>query len=134
MFRHKSHLSEERNSLRVRSAVVALAALLSSLPAMAARPNEACVGVLASAIARAEGYWTPGSIAQRFHNPGCLRGRHGAYLEFPTKESGWEALRVLIRSRLKRVGLTVMLDKWSETPGYPERVRRYAGPQIKFCD
>ncbi len=107
--------------------------LLLAMPAQSARPNEACIGVLAESIATWEGARVPGSVAQRFNNPGCLRGRDGRYLRFDTALEGWKRLRAEIRHKLRSVGLDVMLARWSETPGYAEKIRRIAGKQFDFC-
>lgn len=67
------------------------------------------VGALAEAIARFEGYYRPGSRANRNNNPGNLRDRpandrrgpiwpqypkdRGGYVIFPSPEVGWAELR-----------------------------------------
>lgn len=99
----------------------------------AAAPNEACVVAVSKAIARAEGIGKPGSVAQRQNNPGCLRRANGEYLSFPTPEAGRDALHALVRSKLRRVGLG-MLDRWSETPGYYDVIRDYAGKKWATCE
>lgn len=107
--------------------------LMLANPAQSARPNEACVGVLANSISRIEGYWTPGTIAQRQNNPGCLR-RNGVYRSFPTRLEGWKALRREIERKWRSLGLDEMLAKWSETEGYGERVKEIAGTNWRFCE
>lgn len=106
--------------------------LMLAMPAECARPNEACVGVLSSSIAKIEGYWTPGTIAQRQNNPGCLR-RNGVYRTFATRLDGWKALRREIERKWRAVGLDVMLAKWSTTEGYGERVKEIAGERMAWC-
>lgn len=70
---------------------------------------------IAQAIATFEGFFRPGSRAQRNNNPGNLRyvgqpdaiGADGAgYAIFPAVEAGWEALRRQIRLDASR-GLTL---------------------------
>jgi hypothetical protein len=62
---------------------------------------------LAEAIARFEGYFIAGSLAQRNNNPGNLRSwgslpvRDG-YAVFPTPEAGWAALRRQIELNISR--------------------------------
>lgn len=65
------------------------------------------VGRLAQAIARFEGYFISGSIAQRNNNPGNLRSwgslpvRDG-YAVFPTAQAGWDALQSQIEMNISR--------------------------------
>jgi len=63
------------------------------------RPLETTVERLAEAIATAEGYFVPGSLPARMHNPGALRlhGERNTISYFATDEEGWEALREQLR-------------------------------------
>ena len=66
---------------------------------------------IAAAIARMEGFFKSGSIAQRNHNPGNLRAWGklpivGGYAQFATDEDGWRALRRQIGRNIER-GLTL---------------------------
>lgn len=78
---------------------------------------------IAQAIARMEGYFTPGTIAQRNNNPGNLR-RWGSrpvvngYAKFETPEEGWAALRQQIQKNIDK-GLN-LLEFFAGKPGvYP---------------
>lgn len=71
----------------------------------------ASVDNLAQAIARYEGYYSTGSVAQRNNNPGNLRswGNNpvvGGFAQFPTAETGWVALRSQVQRNIDR-GLTL---------------------------
>lgn len=68
---------------------------------------------LAQAIARFEGFFTAGSVAQRNHNPGNLRAGPGAigtdsrgYAIFPDDATGWAALEHQVDLNIGR-GLTL---------------------------
>lgn len=68
---------------------------------------------LSNAIARFEGYFVPGSVAQRNHNPGNLRSGPGAigtdprgYAVFPDDETGFAALQNQVALNIGR-GLTL---------------------------
>jgi len=66
---------------------------------------------IAQAIARFEGFYKLGSVAQRQNNPGNLRswGKTpvvGGYASFPTPEDGWKALRRQVQKNIDR-GLTL---------------------------
>jgi len=50
--------------------------------------NVAEIGV---AIARAEGWFTPGSLPQRLNNPGALKDSSGQLRSFSSAEEGWSA-------------------------------------------
>jgi hypothetical protein len=56
---------------------------------------------LSVAIARMEGFYKPGSIAQQNHNPGNLRswGKNPinkGFAQFPSDKEGWDALKTQI--------------------------------------
>jgi hypothetical protein len=62
---------------------------------------------IAQAIAQEEGFNTPGSIAQRNHNPGNLRswGSYAVasgYAQFPDVQTGWNALYSQIQTNIGR--------------------------------
>ena len=71
------------------------------------------VDALAHAIAKAEGYYTPGTIPNRFHNPGDLksvRGQKyfgqvrvgkGGHIVFRNDAAGWFALREQLRKMIE---------------------------------
>ncbi len=66
---------------------------------------------IAQAIARMEGFFTAGSIAQRQNNPGNLRSWGSVpvvngYARFSTPEEGWAALRRQVELNIGR-GLTL---------------------------
>lgn len=66
---------------------------------------------LAQSIARFEGFFQPGSLAERNRNPGNLRTwgnlpTSGGYVVFPTPEAGWAALRRQVGLNIDR-GLTL---------------------------
>jgi hypothetical protein len=66
---------------------------------------------MAQAIARQEGFFSPGSLSQRNNNPGNLRiwGQQPivrGYAQFSDPESGWRALRRQVQLNIAR-GLTV---------------------------
>lgn len=86
---------------------------------------------IARAIAQFEGFYNPGSRAQRNNNPGNLRyaGQPGAigadsagYAIFPTAEAGWQALRRQIQLDASR-GLTL-----------EQFIRKYAPPSENPTD
>jgi len=100
---------------------------------------------LARAIATFEGYFQPGTIAQRNNNPGNLR-RWGnlpvrdGYAVFPTPEAGWEALRRQVELNVAR-GLSLrefFAGKPGVYPGYapssdandPERYAEFVASRI----
>ena len=67
----------------------------------------AAVDDLAQAIARFEGYYTPGSLAARNNNPGNLRswGSYpvvNGYVQFPDAAAGWTALRSQVEKNIGR--------------------------------
>lgn len=69
------------------------------------------IGLIAEAIARMEGFYKPGSLAQRNNNPGNLRSWGSnpivnGYAQFPTVEAGWAALRRQVELNIGR-GLTL---------------------------
>lgn len=75
---------------------------------------------IAEAIARMEGYFQPGSIAQRNNNPGNLRSWgarpvESGYVKFNTPEEGWAALKQQIRRNIDR-GLN-LLEFFGGKPG-----------------
>lgn len=78
---------------------------------------------LAAAIARFEGYYKPGSLAQRNNNPGNLRSWGDypvvdGYAQFPDPETGWRALRRQVELNIGR-GLNLN-EFFSGKPGvYP---------------
>ncbi len=62
---------------------------------------------LAAAIARYEGFYKPGSLAQRNNNPGNLRSWGDypvvdGYVRFPDAETGWRALRRQVELNIAR--------------------------------
>jgi len=66
---------------------------------------------IAQAIATMEGFFSPGTIAQRQNNPGNLRswGNYpvvGGYVQFPDAQTGWEALYSQVDKNIGR-GLTI---------------------------
>jgi hypothetical protein len=67
----------------------------------------ATVEDLAQAIARYEGFYRPGTLAQRNNNPGNLRS-WGSYpvvngfVRFPDEETGWTALRGQVAKNIDR--------------------------------
>ncbi|HZT36608.1 MAG TPA: hypothetical protein VFA28_01830 [Bryobacteraceae bacterium] len=74
--------------------------------------SMATVDDLAQAIARYEGYYSPGSVADRHNNPGNLRswGNYpvvNGYVQFPDAETGWAALRAQVQKNIDR-GLNLL--------------------------
>src|SRR6266436_2057696 len=66
---------------------------------------------IAQAIASMEGFFKPGTIAQRQNNPGNLRswGNYpvvGGYVQFPDAQTGWDALYSQVDKNIGR-GLTL---------------------------
>lgn len=62
---------------------------------------------IAQAIASMEGFFKPGSIAQRNNNPGNLRAWglnpvESGYAKFPTMEAGWAALHRQVQLNIGR--------------------------------
>ena len=83
----------------------------------------ASVNDLAQSIAQYEGYYTAGSIAQRFNNPGNLRSWGSTpvvngYALFATPEEGWAALRAQVQKNIDR-GLTLDEFFGGKTGVYP---------------
>lgn len=69
------------------------------------------VDLIAQAIALMEGFYIPGSLAQRNNNPGNLRTwgslpTSGGYAVFPTATAGWDALKRQVQLNINR-GLTL---------------------------
>jgi len=95
------------------------------------------------AIAREEGFDSPGTRSNRNNNPGdiemgSLARAYGAtrgdprFAVFPTPDSGWEAMRALLGARY--LGLTVAeaLNKWAppvenQTNAYIANVCAWSG-------
>lgn len=83
------------------------------------------VDSLAGAIAKFEGFYKTGSLAQRNNNPGNLRTwgstpTSGGYAVFPTLDAGWAALKRQIQINIDR-GLTMyefFAGKSGVYPGY----------------
>lgn len=76
--------------LGVAAAMTISAIAHNRLMVMPPHPSQR-VRRIAYAISVAEGYWVPGSIPNRRHNPGDLT-RDGVIVEFPTATEGWLAL------------------------------------------
>ncbi len=62
---------------------------------------------IAQAIGQMEGYFKPGTIAQRQNNPGNLRSWGdtpivNGYASFPTPEAGWQALYAQVSKNIDR--------------------------------
>jgi len=69
------------------------------------------VSAIAQAIAQEEGFYVPGSIAQRNHNPGNLRSWGSApivsgYAVAPDDATGWSWLHSQVQTNINR-GLTL---------------------------
>ena len=62
------------------------------------------VDAFAHAIARAEGFYTPGTIPARMHNPGDIKA-HGAYIRYHTDQEGFAALRAQVQRMIEGRGL-----------------------------
>ncbi|MFN3324296.1 MAG: hypothetical protein ACK5AZ_12425 [Bryobacteraceae bacterium] len=65
------------------------------------------VDAIAHAIATMEGFYVPGSLAQRNNNPGNLRNwgslpTNSGYAVFPTVEQGWAALKRQVKLNIGR--------------------------------
>ena len=84
------------------------------------------INCIAEAIAKQEGYYKIGSLAQRNANPGNLRswGKrpiNGGYAQFlkldgqPDPDAGWAALREQVRKNIAR-GLT-LVEFFAGKPG-----------------
>ena len=94
--------------------VVVLAVLL--LRPQAGAGDMITVTDLARAIARAEGYYAPGSRAMRSNNPGNIF-YSGVYQTFATIEAGWKALEGPISSAI-RGGIYSSKRTWREFAWY----------------
>lgn len=76
---------------------------------------------LKRAIARQEGFYVQGSLAQRNHNPGNLRRWQGyptvkGFAVFPTDEVGFEKMEKNLRTYCKRwpqITLREAIAKWA---------------------
>jgi hypothetical protein len=78
------------------------------------------VEIFAQGVAEQEGWYKPArrlpAVSRRLNNPGCLthwmdgRGNpypvNNGYVEFPTEEDGWKALRSQVRINIAKRGLT----------------------------
>jgi hypothetical protein len=125
---------------------------LSSIVGDFMKPPAPTQGIdrFSSAIAQAEGFYTPGSIPQRAHNPGDLTqgdfGDTGQYLTaaggeqiivFPNDEAGWNALYAKLlnilngNSRVYRTDMTIyeMASIWtaSDISQWAANVANYLG-------
>jgi hypothetical protein len=90
--------------------------------------NAANVPDVAQAIARQEGFYTPGTIPRRANNPGDIEYghfaiRHGAtgsmtaaggkqIAIFPSEQAGWEAMYALLQGNYLGMNLSDALNKW----------------------
>jgi hypothetical protein len=91
----------------LRLAILALALATPMLapfsPVLAHCPAPFAPSLAARLIATREGFYRPGSIPSRFHNPCAIHPR--SYLRFPDPESGWrrceEKLIEMSESRIK---------------------------------
>lgn len=78
---------------------------------------------IAEAIARMEGFYVPGTLAQRNNNPGNLRsgpgqvGTAGGFAVFPDAQTGWEALARQVDLNISR-GLN-LFQFFGGGQGYP---------------
>lgn len=83
--------------------------------------RELIIQKIARAIAFAEGFYVPGSVPQRLHNPGDLTldltgkgvGQEGMYIRYATDADGFEALEKQVRlmfggSRIYNAGMTIL--------------------------
>ena len=83
---------------------------------------------LLQAIAKQEGFYQPGTLAQRNHNPGNIisgtfANSHGAigsgagYATFPDDETGWAALRALLSGpAYKGLSVEVAINRYCPPP------------------
>ena len=105
---------------------------------------------LSEAIATMEGFYKPGSVANRLNNPGNLiyvgqrfakshpitgaDGKVRRYCKFETPEEGWDAMKRQLRTFAGR-GLTLLetIQRWApredgnDPDGYAAFVRRRLG-------
>jgi hypothetical protein len=85
--------------------VLGLLALGGGAAVVSSGVADYIVKKISEAIAFAEGFYVPGSIPQRFNNPGDLTrdltgkavGQYGMYMVYGTPEDGWEALYKQVR-------------------------------------
>ena len=97
-------------------------------------PNSNPYDRLATAIAKAEGFYTQGTIPSRFHNPGDLksiRGQKyfgqvrvgkGGHIIFRTDAAGWYALREQLRKMVEGESRFYNLDM-----SIAQIAKKYAG-------
>ncbi|MEM2014204.1 MAG: hypothetical protein QXJ16_01935 [Desulfurococcaceae archaeon] len=75
--------------------------VVTILAAIYVMRQTSVVDEIARAIAKAEGFYVPGSKPQRYNNPGALIDpTTGDLKRFATVEEGWDALRKYIRERI----------------------------------
>ena len=98
---------------------------------------------LLKAMARQEGFYVIGSVAQRNHNPGNIEFgsfalRHGAtgsdgrFAFFPDDPTGFGAMRDLLQRDYADLTIEQALNKWAppvenDTSGYIENVCQWTG-------
>ncbi len=91
------------------------------------------LGPVVYAVARTEGFYVAGTIAQVGHNPGALFV-HGRYLAFASDADGWRELRAWFPRHCGplRRALTV----YNPRPGYADYVIRlgHLDPKMEVCD
>jgi hypothetical protein len=97
---------------------------------------------LLEAIARQEGFYVPGTLANRRNNPGNIdEGRfaqtHGAlppdgnrFAAWPTSEAGFAAMRALLTDDYLGLTLAAALDKWA--PPIENDVNAYLADVVKW--
>ena len=75
---------------------------------------------LAKAVQLHEGFY-PGSLSYRNNNPGNLRGKRGAFMQFPTYEEGLIALKYDLKMKID--GEAGSIQRFCKSTGIPyERV------------
>jgi hypothetical protein len=72
--------------------VILVIVVIATIPIMRSSVVSDRVKRIAAAIAKAEGYYVPGSLPNRLNNPGSIKGPDGQLIRFDTAEAGWAAL------------------------------------------
>lgn len=73
------------------------------------------IQALARSVARAEGYYAPGSKASNSNNPGNIYSNGGTvYVSYESEDEGFTALEGLLRGAYNRRGVYARVETWRD--------------------